>query len=77
MQSNYNAGKELIEWLNSEEVACTNVPIMIFCGRGSVSYVQETKEKYKVRTSGEVTALYWCRAGGGACCGGEDVEKNL
>jgi hypothetical protein len=37
---NFNAGRDLVEWLQSDGVGFADVPTLIFCGSGSIPFIQ-------------------------------------
>jgi hypothetical protein len=38
--NNFNAGRELVEWLQSDGAGFGDAPTLIFCGSGSIPYIQ-------------------------------------
>ena len=54
-KNNYNAGRELVTWLHSGQTGLSKIPVMMFCGDGSVPYVQDlaaTYDNLKIETRG-------------------------
>jgi len=61
--SNYDAGAQLIEWLNEEGSAFQDVKIMMFCGPGSIPYVRDLSTRYsnvQINTS-EYSAIQFAK----------------
>jgi len=63
MQSNFDAGSQLIEWLNVQSQSFHDAQILMFCGAGSLPYVRALKTKYSnvEITVNEGSVLKWVR----------------
>lgn len=50
LSNNYNAGRELIEWLNAEGNGFADAPVMLFCGNGSIPFIKDLTERFSTVT---------------------------
>jgi hypothetical protein len=46
LSNNYNAGRELIEWLNAEGNGFADAPVMLFCGNGSIPFIKACSNRF-------------------------------